>query len=128
MSKKDKSKGQYIKDQIRCALGCMICLLVYFAGLGLSMLILSAIDDNRTKSILLTIHTVLQLIFMILAVIFNFIDEKKLMKEGKCTWKNKNGSIMIVEFASGVLILAIVLEALFMFLHIAMISDFMSRT
>ena len=128
MSRKEISKGQYLKNQIRCALGTMICLLVFFAGLGLSMIILSFIDDNYTKAILLIIHTVIHLIFLILAVIFNFIDEKRLMKEGKCTWKTKGGAIVIVEFASGVLILAIVLEALFLFVNIAFALDFMGRT
>ena len=50
MSRKNINKGKNLADQIRALLGSAICLLLFFAGMGLSYLILS-VNDNYTKAI-----------------------------------------------------------------------------
>ena len=62
-------------------LGGAICLLLFFGGMGLSYFILS-IDDNYKKSVFLMIHSAIHLILMILAVIFTFIDQKRMLEKG----------------------------------------------
>jgi len=112
MSRKNINRGQYLVDQIRGLLGSAICLLLFFAGMGLSYLIL-LIDDNNTKAIFLIIHSAIHLILMILAVVFTFIDQYRMLKQGRCIWLTKDGSNYIWKFAGGTLVLAFVLEALF---------------
>ncbi len=60
---------------------------------------------------------VLQVISMIMAVIYTFWNERKLIKEGKCVEK----------IANGVLILAIVLEGIFLMCNIGAALDYMSQ-
>ena len=126
MSRKNINRGQNLVDQIRGLLGSAICLLLFFAGMGLSYLIL-LIDDNHTKAIILIIHSAIHLFLMILAVVFTFIDQYRMLKQGRCIWLTEDGSIYIWKFAGGTLVLAFVLEALFLFINIAAAKDFLGR-
>jgi len=126
MSRKNINKGKNLVDQIRSMLGCAICLLLFFGGMGLSYFILS-IDDNYKKAVFLMIHSAIHLILMILAVIFTFIDQKRMLEKGRCIWHAENGTIIIWKFAGDILVLALVLEALFLFINIAAAMDFWSR-
>lgn len=126
MSRKNINRGQNLVDQIRGLLGSAICLLLFFAGMGLSYLIL-LIDDNHTKAIFLIIHSAIHLILMILAVVFTFIDQYRMLKQGRCIWLTKDGSNYIWKFAGGTLVLAFVLEALFLLINIAAAKDFLGR-
>ena len=107
-------------------MGSAICLLLFFAGMGLSYLILS-VNDNYTKAVLLIILAAFHLILMILVVIFTFIDQKRMLKQGKCIWHTENGTVIVWEFAGGTFVLALVLEALFLFINISAAMDFWSR-
>lgn len=126
MSRKNINRGQCLADQIRGLLGTAICLLLFFIGIGVSLLILSG-DDNYTKAISLFILSAIHLILMILAVIFSFIDQKRMLKQGRCIWNTGNGSIVIWKFAGGTLLLALVLETLFLFINISAALDFYGR-
>ena len=126
MSRKNINKGNNLADQFRGLLGSVICLLLFFAGLGLSYIILY-INDNHTKGIVLIIHATIHLILMILAVIFSFIDQKRMLKQGKCIWLTENGTIIVWRFAGSTLVLAFVLEALYLFINIAAAMDFLGR-
>ena len=126
MSRKNINKGKNLADQIRALLGSAICLLLFFAGMGLSYLILS-VNDNYTKAVLLIILAAFHLILMILVVIFTFIDQKRMLKQGKCIWHTENGTVIVWEFAGGTFVLALVLEALFLFINISAAMDFWSR-
>ena len=126
MSRKNINRGQNLVDQIRGLLGSAICLLLFFAGMGLSYLIL-LIDDNHTKAIILIIHSAIHLFLMILAVVFTFIDQYRMLKQGRCIWLTEHGPIYIWKFAGGTLVLAFVLEALFLFINIAAAKDFLGR-
>ena len=126
MSRKNINRGQNLVDQIRGLLGSAICLLLFFAGMGLSYLIL-LIDDNHTKAIILIIHSAIHLFLMILAVVFTFIDQYRMLKQGRCIWLTEDGPIYIWKFAGGTLVLAFVLEALFLFINIAAAKDFLGR-
>ena len=126
MSRKNINKGKNLADQIRALLGGMICLLLFFAGMGLSYLILS-INDNYTKAVCLFIHAAVHLILMILAVVFTFIDQKRMLKQGRCIWLTENGTILVWKFAFAILVLALVLEALFLFINISAAMDFWGR-
>jgi hypothetical protein len=126
MGRKNINKGKNLADQIRALLGSAICLLLFFAGMGLSYLILS-INDNYTKAVVLIIHASVHLILMILAVVFTFIDQKRMLKQGKCIWLTENRTIIVWEFAGSTLVLALVLEALFLFINIAAAMDFLGR-
>ena len=126
MSRKNINRGQNLVDQIRGLLGSAICLSLFFAGMGLSYLIL-LIDDNHTKAIFLIIHSAIHLILMILAVVFTFIDQYRMLKQGRCKWLTEDGSIYIWKFAGGTLVLAFVLESLFLFINIAAAKDFLGR-
>jgi len=126
MGRKNINKGKNLADQIRALLGSAICLLLFFAGMGLSYLILS-INDNYTKAVVLIIHASVHLILMILAVVFTFIDQKRMLKQGKCIWLTENRTIIVWKFAGSTLVLALVLEALFLFINIAAAMDFLGR-
>ena len=126
MSRKNINRSQNLVDQIRGLLGSAICLLLFFAGMGLSYLIL-LIDDNHTKAIFLIIHSAIHLILMILAVVFTFIDQYRMLKQGRCIWLTEDKSIYIWKFAGGTLVLAFVLEALFLLINIAAAKDFLGR-
>lgn len=126
MSRKNINRGHNLADQIRGLLGSAICLLLFFAGMGLSYLIL-LIDDNHTKAIFLIIHSAIHLILMILAVVFTFIDQYRMLKQGRCIWLTKDGSNYIWKFAGGTLVLAFVLEALFLLINISAAKDFLGR-
>lgn len=126
MSRNNINKGKNLADQIRGLLGSAICLLLFFAGMGLSYMILS-INDNYTKSIILIIHSAIHLILMILAVIFTFIDQNRMLKQGRCKWHAGNGTIIIWRFAGGTLVMALVLEALFLYINITAALDFSGR-
>lgn len=99
---------------------------IVFSGMGLSYLIL-LIDDNHTKAIFLIIHSAIHLILMILAVVFTFIDQYRMLKQGRCIWLTEDGSNYIWKFAGGTLVLAFVLEALFLLINIAAAKDFLGR-
>lgn len=126
MGRKNINKGKNLAAQIRALLGSAICLLLFFAGMGLSYLILS-INDNYTKAVVLIIHASVHLILMILAVVFTFIDQKRMLKQGKCIWLTENRTIIVWKFAGSTLVLALVLEALFLFINIAAAMDFLGR-
>ena len=126
MSRKNINKGKNLVEQIRASLGSAICLLLFFAGMGLSYLILS-VNDNYTKAVLLLILAAVHLILMILVVIFTFIDQKRMLKQGKCIWHTENGTIIVWKFAVSTLVLAFVLEALYLFINIAAAMDFLGR-
>ena len=126
MSRKNINKGKNLADQIRALLGSAICLLLFFAGMGLSYLILS-VNDNYTKAVLLIILAAFHLILMILVVIFTFIDQKRMLKQGKCIWHTENGTVIVWKFAGYTFVLALVLEALFLFINISAAMDFWSR-
>lgn len=126
MSRKSINKGKNLADQIRALLGSAICLLLFFAGMGLSYLILS-VNDNYTKAVLLIILAAFHLILMILVVIFTFIDQKRMLKQGKCIWHTENGTVIVWKFAGYTFVLALVLEALFLFISISAAMDFWSR-
>ena len=126
MGRKNINKGKNLADQIRALLGSAICLLLFFAGMGLSYLILS-VNDNYTKGVVLIIHASVHLILMILAVVFTFIDQKRMLKQGKCIWLTENRTIIVWKFAVSTLVLALVLEALFLFINIAAAMDFLGR-
>lgn len=116
MSRKAINKGQNLKDQVRGLLGSFICIILCFAGLGAGMLILE-IDDNKMKAILLIVNAALNLILMTIAVIFTYKDERKLIRQGRCPYR----------IAGGTLILALVLEAIVMFIDIAAAMDYWNR-
>ena len=126
MGRKNINKGKNLADQIRALLGSAICLLLFFAGMGLSYLILS-INDNYTKAVVLIIHASVHLILMILAVVFTFIDQKRMLKQGKCIWLTENGTIIVWKFAESTLVMAFVLEALYLFINIAAAMDVVGR-
>ena len=111
--RKDINRGQNLINQLRGSLGMGICLLGFFAGMGLSYIIL-LINDNNTKANLLIIHASAHLIFMILTVIFTFKDEKRLKKQGRCVW----------QFAIPTFELAFVLDVQFLFINVGAILDF----
>ena len=62
-----------------------------------------------------------------LVVIFTFIDQKRMLKQGKCIWLTENGTIIVWKFAASTLVLAFVLEALYLFINIAAAMDFLGR-
>ena len=126
MSRKNINKGKNLADQFRGLLGSVICLLLFFAGLGLSYIILY-INDNHIKGIVLIIHATIHLILMILAVIFSFIDQKRMLNQGRCIWHTESGTIIVFKFAEWTLVMAIVLEALFLLINIAAALDFLGR-
>ena len=75
---------------------------------------------NINKGKNLAVH----LILMILAVVFTFIDQKRMLKQGRCIWLTENGTILVWKFAFAILVLALVLEALFLFINISAAMDF----
>ena len=75
----------------------------------------------------LLILAAVHLILMILVVIFTFIDQKRMLKQGKCIWLTENGTIIVWKFADSTLVLAFVLEALYLFINIAAAMDFLGR-
>ena len=78
---------------------------------------------NINKGKNLAVH----LILMILAVVFTFIDQKRMLKQGRCIWLTENGTILVWKFAFAILVLALVLEALFLFINISAAMDFWGR-
>ena len=72
-------------------------------------------------------HSAIHLILMILAVIFTFIDQKRMLEQGRCIWLAKNGTFIVWKFAGDILVLALVLEAIFLFINIGAAMDFWSR-
>ena len=64
---------------------------------------------------------------MIMAVVFTFIDQKRMLKQGRCIWLTENGTILVWNIAFAILVLALVLEALFLFINISAAMDFWDR-
>ena len=117
MRRSDINKGENLRNQIRGLLSGIICLVIFFAAMIISILILEYVDDYHLKAVLLIINTAVEVILMIFDVIFIFVDQHRLLKKGKCPYK----------FAFDELIMAIVLEAIFLFIHIHAIFDFLGR-
>jgi hypothetical protein len=50
-----------------------------------------------------------------------------MLKQGKCIWLTENGTILVWNFAFAIFVLALVLEALFLFINISAAMDFGGR-
>ncbi len=116
MRRSEINSGKNLMNQFIGLKGMGIVLLVFFIGMGISRIILLG-EDIFLKVILLSVNSVVQVISMILAIIFTYKDERKMIRNGTCVWK----------FARKTLAAAISSEALFLLCNLAAIFDFIHK-